>query len=547
VTFHLAKETDQKKFDLEQAKFRQIVSGLLADGLKPDQSDEDMGFLLDETMVQESVANVGGDEQDYKNMLTELYWAVDYHRELYGHDPSPGQMAAVGSAIAAFKEWDELKNLRTDGGDGQIIAESVANVGSTTENFNIVPQFMTIAALLPLITIAPQFCHSVGAPFATDKLTVYELFEMIGSNPYGLTEGTDINGQYNGELSNTGRLVNADETADGIIATFTEEPAYPITKNKVFLYVNKRRIAKDNGAGTFVLTGDGKITDAGATIGITTSAIVYATGAAGSETSTISVTFDGAVPSGLEVWFGVETDVEDYPAFVSETKYETRGFDLYSSSNIIRTGITLQAVLRAMRNHKIQLKDMAFSRLLTIVAADVDREALRRINKFREGTQDFDQTLVTGLNAYEQWSRIRETLNLMDHNMAQNTDGASGMIAVLIDTNLKLLFKNMGSKWVNLAKTANNPALTKQPHYFGDFENYKLFYSPLNAANEGTGIGRGTRISECATVLGSVTPPLPHQHGTQTDLAKRCTLYQEKINDQPPEARKYTMKLTLSG
>jgi hypothetical protein len=405
---------------------------------------------------------------------------------------------------------------------------------------------MTIAALLPLITIAPQFCHTVGAPLATDKLTVYELFEMIGSNPYGLTEGTDINGQYDGELSNASRIVAADEAADGVEVTFTEEPAFPIVKNKVFLYVNKRRIAKDNGAGSFQLIGTGVITDAGATCTISSSTITYKTGAAGSETSTISVTFGAAIPSGLEVWFGTETDVENYPAFVSETKYETRGFDLYSSPNILRTGITLQATLKAMRNHKLSPKDMAFSRLVTICAADVDREAIRRINKFREGVQTFDKKLNANLNAYEQWARIRETLNQMDLNMAQNTNGASGMQSVLIDKNLKLLFKNMGSPYFKIASSANNPALTKQPHYFGEFEGYKLFYSPLNAANEGTGIGRGERISECSSVMGSVTPPLPHQHGVQTDLAKRCTLYQEKINDQPPEARKYTMKLALT-
>lgn len=545
--FFGAKEIELQRFEDQQAAYRQKVSALLAEGLNPFNSEVDMQALLDETTIQESVARVGGDEQDVKNMVTELYMTMNWYRKLYGEDPSPGIMAAIGANITAFEDWENLKNLKTDGGNGQIIAEAVEYVGSTTLNFNIVPQFMTIAALLPLVTIAPQFCHSVGAPLATDKLTVYELFEMVGSNPYGITEGTDINGTYTGELSNTSRIIDCDESpATGSNPTFTEEPQYPICKNKVFLYVNKRKIAKDNGAGSLVLIGDGKITDAGVTVTISSSTVTYKTGAAGSETSAISVTFGANIPVGLEVWVEVETDVENYPAFVSETKYETRGFDLYSSANIVRTGLTLQAVLKAMRNHKISLKDVAFSRLLTIVAADIDREAIRRINKFREGSKTFDKKLEAGLNAYEQWSRIRETLNDMDYTMSAGNNGASGLIALLIDSNLKLLFKNMGTKWVNLATTANNPALVNQPHYFGEFEGYKLFYNPGQTANEGTGIGRGSRISECASILGSVTPPLPHQHGVQTDLAKRCTLYQEKINDSPPEARKYSMKLTLT-
>ncbi|MFH2132078.1 MAG: hypothetical protein ABIK68_17005, partial [bacterium] len=539
------RESDLQRFEKEQAEFQSVVTGFLVEGLNPRGSEQDFVQLRDGSIIPDIVTSVGGDEKDIKNLVTELYGAIAMHRKIYGRDPSPDQLAAVGSALSAFTNWDVLKAKKTDGsGKYGIIAEAVDNVATYEGNIHIVPQFMTIAGLIPLLTISPQFCHSVGAPLATDKVTVYELFEMVGANPYGVTVGTDINGLYNGDLSNTSRIKAVDETPNDVLVTFTSEPAYPIKKYKVFLYVNKRKIAVDNGSGSFNLIGDGTIKDDGTKVTLSSSTIAYATGSAGSETSTISVTFGAAIATGIPVWFGMETDVENYPAFVSETKYETRGFDLHSAANIIRTGVTLQAVLRTMRNHKLQLKDIAFSRLLQIVAADRDRETLRRINMFREGVQTFDKKLTnTGENAYEQWARVRETMNLLDRNMMEATDGASGVVAFLLDKNWLLLFKNMGSKYVKVAPTANNPELVNQPHYFGEFEGYQLFFNPGNASNEATGIGKGKRISECAAVLGTVTPPLPHQHGVDVDLSKRCTLYQEVLNDQPPRAFDYTTKM----
>lgn len=548
-----AQYKELETFEKQQEAYAAIVKPLLTPDINPMESDEDFDYLRgkaagadgnDSVVIAESVMNdkVQGDERDTRLLYASIHEAIKMHREVYFDDPTQEQMAAIGGVISNFpKFWEEQGREKSE----KIIQEALEYVGTESSVISVIPQFMTIATLIPLLSISYQFCHSLGTK-PTDKLTVYELDELVGSNPYGITEGTSINGLYDGEMSNTCRISDSAETANGTdVVTFTATLTYPIVAGKVRLVVNKRPIAIDNGSGVFNLSGDGTIDDSGTQVTIASSSVTYWD----NTNAIISVTFGAAIPAGLKVWFIHDTDVEGYPDYVSETKYSTRSFDLFSSSNIIRTGVTLQSVLKSMRNMKLHLKDIAFSRLLAIVVADIDREVLRRINRMATGTKTFDKKLSTLTHSDEQtqWARIREQMLEGDEEVRARTDGKGAMHSWLVDDNLKLHFLKTGKRYFKKSPNADNPKLANQPHFLGEFDDkHRIFYNPGNAANTGTGIARGDKISNCAAVLGTVTPPMPHQHGETGDLAKRCTLYSENFADQPPEAYKYVYELLLT-
>lgn len=510
-----------------------------------------MDYVKEHSGIEEIVTGaMKGDDKDVENVIKGIAQGIEWHKKMYGTEPSESQLIEMGSVLSCYANNTPTKNKI--GTDDFTITESVDFVGTKTDNISILPYMMVLSSLTALMTISSHFCNSVPAMGATDKMTIYELFEEVGANPYGITEGQKIDGSYDGGLSNTARVVKSIEPADGIVKTFTAELDFPILPNKVYLYVNKRKVAADSGAGNLNMIGDGTIKKDGTKIQITASSINYWN--TGTSKSTLSVTFAGAVPAALEIAFKTETNVEEYPAFVGETKYNTKAFDVTSSANMIRTGITHQAVLKSLRNYKMNVKDIAFSRLGQIMNADTDKHRLSLIRWVAEAAtikESFSTTIDTSRNELEQWARVGDKMSEASFQMSQNTDGKATINNWIVDAKAKLFFEKLGKVYFTKSPISNRPEVANQPHFVGTFHTgEKIWYDPnitLEAGEKGKmlGVGKGTKISHCPVVTGVVTPALPVIHGKTGDMAHRCTMYEENINDITPEAYEYTAVITF--
>lgn len=450
---------------------------------------------------------------------------ADYERT-YGELPRDEVLA---SAYQTMGNMLMLEGRSEQGTMGQMMLESIGQSMSESDGIDVNARM--VGLVLPVLLNTATLDAVTMIPAHANETEIFKVYRRAGASFGDYVKGQEINAASVGQYSQMKQRYSFTDAMqpDGTRTTHTfstktdlanTDFEIPFNKKSVSLWVNRKRVCRDEGKAT--MTGNFMVGD--------TSFIVNCT--VDHTNGSVVVTPTQTLPAGVELHLEFEVDIESKPELIPTIDHDMDSVILYPSQNAIAADATIQAMFTMQREYTIDLKSTQMSHMRNVLAAEKSIRHLRDMNFVCTREETFNLYVPEGEDWKLHREKIREMLLGISRKILASTQ-VVGLTGIYAGSNASNTLKSLGAP--HFVAPANYRQ-TNDIHYAGKLFNlWKVFEAPVVIPeDEMLCYGRGANHSEAGYVAGDAIAATMYTHPIGANLRLRNTLYELSYGEVHP-------------
>jgi len=458
------------------------------------------------------------------------------YKEIYGYNPPAEVLAGMQQSI------ENIYGMRKDVSTGHQILD--AAVGELSNSDGIIKRnhLVTLVTPIALTTITGQFATHV--PPAFDQTEISWIERKAGTTFGDMIKGdvidVDMSGQYSSmtQMKIMAATATANQYSYDTAADFGG--ACPIRKKRASIYIDRGKVAEDNGKGAI----SGQFTNSTGTTTLVTGTVDYATGV-------IVITTAAALLAGIVPYVEFDVNIEADPTKIPFIDHQMDSAVLYPHESALVSSSTIQAAMSLSREYNRGLVGMQQSAARNVMAGEKDRNRLNKMywSVSKTYALAYDSSAPQMNEAVRQ---IQETLNIVSMEMMLNTK-TSGLTHLVGGSSIVAFMKTLPG-FVMAPGYRHKP----QPHYVGKlwgmyevFEDARTIRSYDGTTDDRSwkllGIGKGANYGDSGFLVGDAVPVIEYKHQIGLTLTEQSTFYELAFRDiHPRNGRAYFVEIVVT-
>lgn len=450
------------------------------------------------------------------------------YEQRYGHLPSDDLLASAHKAI----ENAILLTTKKEPVGGVFESADM----STTEGILMRDRLVSLVLPVLLQSITSNMVTYIPGEFNQSEF--FRVFRVAGSTFGTVKKGDKIQFNYNGLYSVMDQRTLMG-TGDGATKDFSFETkslnnvAYPIKPKRTRIWLDRKKVAEDNGSGAIA----GTYIGASGSQCVVSGSVDYATGE-------VSVSFTEAPVQDVEIHIGFDVHIEQDPSLIPRIDHQMFSHVLYPHESAITGNATIQAIWALRRELGLDIDNMTMQALRNLLAADKDRKHLTDMMFHAKSSVDWVRVGSDELSLRDHYESVNSALLEVD-SLLMNANGVSGLVGIVAGTHAANIFRYLPAP---LFMPAPGYRSVAQPHYVGKvFGQWDLYCNPQQEDSwQCLCFAKGPDHGQTAYVAGDAVPAMTFHHPILGDLVKNGTMWDLAYRDmQPFDGEKYLCKLNF--